>query len=154
MVSLGGHLATLDPPRGPLKGPSRKNHEKVDFWSPFGRPKRSLWRPIFGNFRVFFEVFSSCFSKSFLEGFGGLWGPPPTTKTMVSCTRNHHFHISTCTPKVTRNCLQWVPFWHPLGTKMQKMVVRETSEKQVSKTVRIKSCKRMRARQAGTLWLP
>ena len=42
-------------------------------------------------------------------------GPPQTMKTMVSCTRNHYFQISTCTSKMTGNCFQWVHLWDPFG---------------------------------------
>ena len=76
MVPLGGHLATLEPPRGPLKGPSRKNHEKVDFWLPFGRPRGSLWESIFGNFRVFSVSFSSVFFEALFERLLGYLGTP------------------------------------------------------------------------------
>ena len=76
MVPLGGHLATLAPPRGPLKGPSRKSHEKVDFWSPFGRPKGSLWGSIFGNFRDFFNVFSRYFFEVLFGRLLGSLGTP------------------------------------------------------------------------------
>ena len=93
----GGLLATQGPPKGPLKGPSRTSYEKVGFWSLFGHPKGSPWRHIFGNFCVFFDVFSNDFLECFFEGFWGLGGPPPTMKLMVSLTRNHHFHICTCT---------------------------------------------------------
>ena len=36
---------------------------------------------------------------------------PQTMKPMVSPTRNHWFHFSTCTSKMTENGLQWVPLW-------------------------------------------
>ena len=117
---LGGLLATLGPPRGPLKGPSRKSNEKVCFWSPFGRPKGCLWGPVFDIFCVFSLFVEVIFWKRFLERFCGLWGPPPTMKLMVLFIRNHHFNISTLTSKMTGIFFQWVPFWHPLGSKMQQ----------------------------------
>ena len=46
----------------------------------------------------------------------GLRGPPPTMKIMVSFPRNHHFQISTCTSKMSGNCLQWVPLWVVLAS--------------------------------------
>ena len=45
----------------------------------------------------------------------GPQGPAPTMKPVVSPTRNHCFHSSTSTSKVTENCLQWLPLWGPLG---------------------------------------
>ena len=83
----------------------------------------------------YFPLFQVFFLKRFLKGFWGIWAPPPTMKMMVSFTRNHRFHISTCTSKVTGNYLQWVPFWHPLGSKMQKMGFQKAVKKQVSKSV-------------------
>ena len=45
----------------------------------------------------------------------GASGPPPTMKTMVSCKRNCHFHISTCTLRMTGNCLQMGTFLGAFG---------------------------------------
>ena len=45
----------------------------------------------------------------------GASGPPPTMKTMVSFTRNHRFHISTCTSNTTENDVQGLPLCYPFG---------------------------------------
>ena len=82
------------------------------FWPPLGVP----FFTIFGIFCVFSILFLYIFLKRFFDGFWGLWGPPPTVKTMVSCTRNHGFHISTWSSKMTENCAQRVPFGMPLGS--------------------------------------
>jgi hypothetical protein len=100
-----GLLATLGLHRAPLKGPSRKSDENVGsftaLWVPLGVP--------LGIFFAIFRVFSFFFLYAFLERFFGpfwsLGGPTPTLKTMVSCTRNHCFHISTWSSKVIENCV-------------------------------------------------
>ena len=100
------------PPRAPLKGPRRKSDEKVGslaaFWLPQGVPLEHV-------LCVFLKLFLVMFSKRFWEGFLGLWGFPPTTKSMVSYIRNHRFHISTWSSRTIENDAQSVPFRTPLG---------------------------------------
>ena len=102
-------------PRAPLKGQRRKSDEKVGslaaFWPPLGVPLGSNFR----YFCVFSVFFLAIFSKRFLEGFWGLRGPPPTMKIMVSCKRNHYFHISTCTSQKIKMASNGYPFGIPLG---------------------------------------
>ena len=99
LVPLGGHLATLGPPRGPLKGPSRKNHEKIDFWSLFGRPKGSLWRSIFGNFRVFSVSFSSRFFEVLFGRLLVFLGTPSNHENCgFACMKPSFFHFHRYLP--------------------------------------------------------
>ena len=62
--TLGGSFGDPGPSQGTSEGPSRKSHEKVDFWSPFGRPKGCLWGAFFDDFCVLGDVFSSDFSNA------------------------------------------------------------------------------------------
>ena len=101
--------------RAPLKGPRQKSDEKVGSLVAFWHPQRVPLGTFFGIFRVFSEFFVVCFSKSFLEGFWGLWAPPPTMRIMVSFKRNHCFHFSTWSSKTTENGVPWMPFGTPLG---------------------------------------
>ena len=51
---MGDHLATLGFPRGFLKGPRQRRHEKLGFWSVFGRLKGFLRGSFVGPPRVLF----------------------------------------------------------------------------------------------------
>ena len=96
LVPLGGHLATLAPPRGPLRGRSRKSHEKLDFWSPFGRPTGSLWGFIFDYFRDFLNVFSRCFFEVLFGRLVGSLGTPSNHENSgLAYTKPSflHFHL-------------------------------------------------------------
>ena len=100
-----GLLATLGLPRAPLKGPSRKSDENVGsftaLWTPLGVPLGT----IFVIFCVLSLLVLYVFLIRFFEGFWILGGPTPTVKTMVSCTRNHCFHISTWSSTIIENCV-------------------------------------------------
>ena len=107
-----GLLATLGFPRSPLRRHGRKSDRKSGlgvlpwnlFWAPSRRriEKKSLRETCWNALRA------KCCTR-------GVSGPPPTMKTMVSCTRNHRFHISTWSSKTTENGVQRVPLWDPLG---------------------------------------
>ncbi len=138
--------------------PRRGQSEKITKKSIFGHllvAQRGAFGEQFSTIFVFLAMFFQViFPTRFSEGFWGLWGPPPTMKIVVSLKRNHCFHISTCTPKIAGNGLQWPPFRHPLGTKMQKKEVQRTRKNLILKKVVKKSCEFMQVMQAATLLLP
>ena len=105
LVSVGVFWRPWGSPGHPLRRHVEKVTKMLVRWPPFGIPLGSLW----GQFSILFCVFSICvlyiFLKRFFEGFCSLWGPTPTVKTMVSCTRNHCFHISTWSSKIIENYL-------------------------------------------------
>ena len=107
-------MATLGPPRGPLKGPSRKSYEKCGSLHLFGCPKGSLWGFIFNNFRVFLDVFSNCFFEALFGRLLGCLGTPSNHENVVSSRRNYRFYISTWSSKVSENDVQRAPFGTPL----------------------------------------
>ena len=72
------------PPRGPPKGPSRKQGGQPWFVCRFLAAQRGPFGEPFSVNAMFFPMFLRViFSKLFLEGFWGLWGPPPTMKMMA-----------------------------------------------------------------------
>lgn len=111
MVPLGGHLATLGVPRGPLKGPSRKSHDKVDFLSPFGRPKG----PFGDRFSVIFVFFSMCLRAIFRSAFwkaSGVSGDPSNHENDGFVYTISHFHLY---PQSDRKLPPMGTLWAPFG---------------------------------------
>ena len=158
LVLFWWHLGVILAPWA-LPGDPRKRHsEKIMKKSDFGHllvARRGAFGKQFSTVFMFLAMsFQVIFLTRFLEGFWSLWGPPPTMKMMVSCTRNHCFYIPTCTPKVTGNCFQWLPFWHPLGSKIQKKEIQKTCKKRVSKKVWKKSREPCKITRVTTLLLP
>jgi hypothetical protein len=98
-------FATLGLPRAPLRGPSRKSNENVGSFTALWGPLEVPLETNFDIFCVFSLLFLYVFLKRFFKDFRSLGGPTPTVKTVVSSTRNHCFHISSWSSKVTENCV-------------------------------------------------
>ena len=106
---LGGLLATLGLPGDPPKGPRQKGDEKVGSWvlpggSQFQRNPRKIEKKSLRGGR-WKALCPRCCTR-------GASGPPPTMKTMVSCTRNHRFHSSPGGPKHSEMVSNWYLLGH------------------------------------------
>ena len=136
----GGLLAALGPPKGPLKGPSRTSYEKVGFWSLFDHPKGSLWRHIFGNFCVFFDVFSNDFSGVLFGGLLGFRGTPSNHETKgVVYTKPSFSHLHLYSKNYRKPC--------PIGTLLAPFGV-QNAEKGGTEKIKKKSPKTSEKSQA------
>ena len=122
---LGSYLASLGSPGESQRGRVEEMMTKLVRWRSFGCPKEFQWEPILDIFYDCFRFSNSFFYNSFLKASGVSGDPHPTMKMMVSCIRNHHFQMSTSTPKMTGNGFPWTSLWEALGSKMPKMKVQK-----------------------------
>ena len=109
---LGVSFGDLEPPRDPPRRQGGKSNRESDFWvlpwDPFWGPNRQrIEKKSFREAR-WNALCTKCCTR-------GVPGYPPTMTTMVSCTRNHRFHMSTGSSKAIENGVQWVRLWDPLG---------------------------------------
>ena len=117
---LGGLLATLGLPGAPPGSRVEKVAEKVVRGSFVGSPLGPLSEPklAINPKQVVARTTLKNIVRKVLHKRS--LGPPPTMKVMALRARNHNFQVYTCTSRVTGNCLQWVPLWHPRSSKIQK----------------------------------
>lgn len=113
LVFLGSVLVAMGSLGAVRGGRVEKVTKKVVCWSFVGRPSGPcLVSKSTKNLKK--SVPRSTFEKHCVQMLHKMsLGTPPTFKMMVSFIRNLHFHISTCTSKTIKHCLQWVSLWVP-----------------------------------------
>ena len=95
------------PPRNPQRRQGGKSSRKTCFGVlPWGSNRKRIEKNSFREAR-WNALSATCWTRN-------VSGPFPTMKTMVSCRRNHRFHVSTWSPEtIERTSWNFNGFWDP-----------------------------------------